>query len=146
MEHQKYAALLAENLSKTEAYLARASPEHDRTRKWAEDNAKRLDALEGQVRYTEAKCKEMDGKLRTELDTNIPKFMGDLGDKVAGRIKDLEDKLKAWEGQTVTGYFMHAGNELDQVKTAMADPIYKQKILDDANKIVQGIAQELRNE
>ena len=99
LEDQKYIALLAENLSKTEAYLARTSPKHDRTRKWAEDNAKRLDMLEGQVqeqtneakRHSEAKCKEMDGKLRTELDTDIPKFMGDLDDRVAGRIKDLED-------------------------------------------------------
>ena len=96
-------ARLTAHMAKTEAYFEKTSPEHDRTRKWAEDNAKRLDALEGQVReqtneathYTEATCKEMDGKLRIELDTNIPKLMGDLDDRVAGRIKDLEDKLKA---------------------------------------------------
>ena len=154
LEDHKYVALVAENLSKAEAYLARTSPEHDQTRMWAEDNAKRLDALEGQVReqtkeakrYIDAKCKEMGGRLRIELDTNIPNFMGDLDGRVAGRIQDLEDNLKAWEGQTVTGYFENVGTELDQVKTAMADPIYKQKMLDEAKQMVQDMAQELRND
>ena len=44
-EDQKYIARLTTHMAKTEAYLAKTSPEHDRTRKWAEDNAKRLDAL-----------------------------------------------------------------------------------------------------
>ena len=62
-----------------------------------------LDALEGQVReqtneakrYTEAKRKEMDGRLRTELGTNILKFMGDLDDRVAGLALRRLDRLDA---------------------------------------------------
>ena len=112
-EDQKNIALLAANLAKIDEYIVRTAPEHERTRKWAEDNAKRLDALEGQVReqtneakrHAEAKCKEIDGKLRTELDTNIPKFLGELESKVANHVKELEDKLKAWEGQTLAGCF-----------------------------------------
>ena len=74
-------------------------------RKWSEDNAKRLDAIESQVReqtkeakeYARHKCLESDKQLRAELDKTIPDMLTALEAKMAERIKIFENSsnLKA---------------------------------------------------
>ena len=81
-----------------EELTARVSAQ-ETSRKWAEDNAKRLDTIEGQGRqqtneakeYARNKCLESDKQLRSDLDKTIPDMLAALENKMAERIKILEN-------------------------------------------------------
>ena len=186
-------------------------------KKWAEDNAKRLNALEGQVReqtneakeYTKNKCMEMDAKLaklRDELDIHLPRMMADLEARIQNalpslpatqRLDDVENRIKAIEQinmaagpapqavaadiaennftarvnaleiftkaqadavsmqqvylqglhsskpeevQTLAACFAHIDQEIGRIKTKLP------QVLDDAKRMVQSTAQEIKNE
>ena len=82
-------------------------------RKWFADNAKRIDKLEAQVREqtkeamecARAKCVDIDGRirdvdvrLRAELDDNIIKLLSGLETKVSGSVPGIVDtRVKALE-------------------------------------------------
>ena len=62
-----------------------------------QDQAKRIDEIEGQVgeqtkegtEYARAKCLEFDAKLRAELDENIPKLLAGFETKVTGSLPGM---------------------------------------------------------
>ena len=78
---------------------------HDADRKWTTDNAKRIDAIEGQVRdqtnqameYTRSKCLELDRLLRAELDATIPSLIAAKETKVVSLVGFVEARTKALE-------------------------------------------------
>ena len=54
--------------------------------------------------------------------------------------------LRPKDEQTLQGYFEHLDKELGAIRTAMADPLHKQKILDESKRMVQDMAQSLKVE
>ena len=53
---------------------------------------------------------------------------------------------KPGDAQNLAGCFKYADEELNKTKAMMADPARKQKRIDETNKIVQGMAAELKKE
>ena len=177
-------------------------------RKWTVESARRIDAMEAQIReqtreameYAREKCNDIDGRLRaldvcfrTELDNKVPKLLTAFKDKItnttlhdlaakskeysdgivkiletktAEQVKVLEDVLKAHgdqvkqheaylqrlhdakpeDTQTMAGCLKYLDEELNKMKVVMTDPVHKQKMLDEAKRMMQDVAHEIKTD
>ena len=177
-------------------------------RKWTVESARRIDAVEAQVReqtreameYAREKCNDIDGRLRaldvglrTELDDKVPKLLTILEDKIVNTaLRDLtakskeysDDIVKALEAktaeqvkvfeavlkahgdqvkqheaylqrlhdakpedtQTMAGCLKYLDEELNKMKVVMTDPVHKQKMLDEAKRMMQDVAHEIKTD
>ena len=92
--------------------------------KWASDNAKRVDAIESQVRdqtnqameYARSKCTEVDAKLRAEIAAGVP----GLEAKLATPFGTMEARIKALEAMNVTDRIMSLEAKMAVYSTSAA--------------------------
>ena len=118
--------------------------------------AQRVDALEVIIkRYAlEANASAALSKAQADriasLDTAVADRMAAIDARLQGALALVDAAVKAQndrvgarlalrpeDEQKLKGYFEHIDKELSTIKTAMADPLHKQKILDEMMRMVQ---------
>ena len=93
-------------------------------RKWTSDNAKRIDAIEGQVRdqtnkameYARSKCAEVDAQLRAEIAAGVP----GLEAKLTTPFGIVEARVRALEALNVTDRILSLEAKMAAYSTSAA--------------------------
>ena len=124
--------------------------------------AHRVDALEAIIKRYALEANASAALIKTQadriasLDTAVADRMAAIDARLQGALALVDAAVKAVgateanvnarpalrseDEQKLKGYFEHIDKELGKIKAAMADPIHKQKILDESKRMVQDMA------
>ena len=128
--------------------------------KWHQDNAQRMNALEGLVRQGVNEAKAHASLKFNDLHDEIPKILEQLEQRIHGRIVVVEnvlgegcvylkslDESQHGKQQTLEGIFRWIEAEISALKAVpKTDPINFQRVLDEAKNMITEGCTTLKNE